>query len=174
MKLFILFILFCVSATLQTATNSFAVEIAPRMSDREIIESLTELKAGQVQLNQRIDSMEKRITERFEASDKQFESIDKRFESIDKRFENLTNIVFTLFGAMISLIIAIFAYIAWDRRTMMHPIQARLQALEADIAHDLDLSHKQGSRLTRLLEVFRSMAKTDPKIAEALRSLSLL
>ncbi len=192
-------ILFCFIILTQTPVIVSAVEIAPRISDREIIESLAGLKAGQVRLDQRMNSMEQRMIERFDAVDKRFETsaknidtrfegidkrfedidkrfeaIDRRFEAIDKRFDSLTNIMLTLFGAMISLIIAIFAYIAWDRRTVMHPIQTRLQALEADIAHDLELSHKQGSRLTRFLEVFRSMAKTDPKIAEALRSLSLL
>nr|VFJ42355.1 MAG: hypothetical protein BECKFW1821A_GA0114235_1001116 [Candidatus Kentron sp. FW] len=86
-----------------------AVEVAPRISDREIIESLSELKEGQKALraemavrfaaieqrfeerskavNERFDAMEKRFDERFKAVDQRFESIDQRFESMEKRFD---------------------------------------------------------------------------------------
>jgi exonuclease VII large subunit len=68
-----------------------AVEVAPRISDREIIESLTELKAGQQQVNQRLDDLQVQMDKRFEAVDQRFESIDKRLDDLqtqmDKRFE---------------------------------------------------------------------------------------
>ena len=37
----------------------YAVEVAPRISDREIIESLAELKAGQKVINGRFESIDK-------------------------------------------------------------------------------------------------------------------
>ena len=37
--------------------NLFAFDVAPRLTDREIIESLAELKTGQEGLNNRIDDM---------------------------------------------------------------------------------------------------------------------
>ena len=53
-------------------------------------------------------------------------------------------------------------------------MMARLEHIERDLELDLELNHDQGSRLTRLVVMMREMAKTDPKIAEALRSCSLL
>lgn len=53
-----------------------AVDVAPRISDREIIESLAELKAGQKALEEKMDL-------RFNAMQEQ---IDQRFTAIDQRF----------------------------------------------------------------------------------------
>ena len=53
------------------ATPVRAVEVAPRISDREIIESLAELKAGQKGINQRIDGLDKRI-----------DGLDKRIDGL--------------------------------------------------------------------------------------------
>jgi len=50
-----------------------AVDVAPRISDREIIESLAELKAGQKTLDEKIDL--------------RFAAIDQRFEAIDRRLD---------------------------------------------------------------------------------------
>jgi methyl-accepting chemotaxis protein len=162
-------------------SNSYAIETAPRISDREIIESLAELKAGQRLLNQRFDDQDKRLNQRFDAQDKRFDAQDKRFDAQDKRFDDfnrrldsIERTMLALFGTMISLIIAIFAYIAWDRRTAMRPMQKRIEVLEQDIAHDLELSNKMGSRLTRVVEALRRLAKTNPQVAEILRSFSLL
>nr|VFJ64586.1 MAG: hypothetical protein BECKDK2373C_GA0170839_111910 [Candidatus Kentron sp. DK] len=67
-----------------------AVEVAPRISDREIIESLSALKEGQKSLDARLDAMEKRFDQRFEDMEKRFDerfaAIDQRFESMEKRF----------------------------------------------------------------------------------------
>ena len=67
-----------------------AIQTAPRITDREIIQSLAELKAGQDNLNKRFDAMNQSINQRFESMDK---SINQRFESMDKsinqRFDDL-------------------------------------------------------------------------------------
>ena len=74
----------------------WAVEVAPRITDREIVERLTRLEEGQKailrEMNTRFESMDKRfesIDKRFESIDRRFESVDNRFESIDKRFESV-------------------------------------------------------------------------------------
>ena len=64
-----------------------AVEVAPRISDREIVERLSRLEEGQKRLESRVDDLRSEMIARFEAVDKRFESIDKRFEAVDKRFE---------------------------------------------------------------------------------------
>lgn len=137
-----------------------AVETAPRISDREIIESLAALKEGQRSINQRFENM----NQRFE---------DLR-EDINQRFEGLQNTMLVLFGAIITLIVALFGYIAWDRRTTLKPLQERLDNLETDLHRDLDIQHEEGSRVTRLVKALRELAKTDKKVAEVLRSFSLM
>ena len=65
-----------------------AVGVAPRIRDREIIQSLPELKAGQkaleARMDQRLEAFQQQIDERFEAFQQQ---IDQRFEAVDRRFE---------------------------------------------------------------------------------------
>ena len=65
--------------------SSRAVDIAPRISDREIIESLAELKAGQAGLDKRMDQLTKSINQRFED---QWEKTDQRFEALNQRIED--------------------------------------------------------------------------------------
>ncbi len=182
---------------------SSAVEVALRISDREIIESLSELAAGQANLDKRLDDLNRSIDNRFDQVDKWFDQVDKRFDdlnrSIDKRFEQvdkrlddlnrsidkrfddvnrridgLQNTMLALFGAILSLIVALFGFIIWDRRTMLKPVVDRLDRLEREVTKDLDMLNEEGSRLTRLVKTLREQAKTDPKLAEILRTFSLL
>lgn len=71
-----------------------AVDVAPRISDREIIESLAELKAGQKALEEKMDlrfnAMQEQIDQRFtamqEQMDQRFTAVDQRFTAVDQHF----------------------------------------------------------------------------------------
>jgi len=58
-----------------------------------------------------------------------------------------------LFGSLITLIVALFGYIAWDRRTMVKPVIEQVNRLERKVLDDLDLEHSNGSLLRRQLLV---------------------
>ena len=150
-----------------TGNSLFAVETAPRISDREIIESLAEIKAEQKALRELME-------QRFEQIDKRFEQVDKRFEAItnrfDKRFEQMFNLVLSLFGSLMILIIAVLGYSIWDRRTITKKVSERVKKVE----HDLDIKNIDGSRLTRLIAALKDLAKENRKLAEVLRSFNLL
>ncbi len=55
-----------------------AVERAPRITDREIVERLTRLEEGQKALNKRFDSVNKR-----------FDDVNRRFDDVNKRIDDL-------------------------------------------------------------------------------------
>ena len=141
-----------------------AVEVAPRISDREIVERLTRLEEGQKAL--RSD-----LNQRFEAIDQRFKELRSDMNS---RIIGLQNTMLALFGAIITLIVALFGYIVWDRRTMVKPLAERLDRLEYDIIRDLDLRHKEGSVVSRLVKALTKHARNDPKLTEILRDFSLL
>ena len=149
------------------ASAATAVEVAPRISDREIIESLTELKAGQKMLEARMD-------QRFEAVDQRFESMDKRMESMEASFNQRFNFLENLIMVVIAGIFGLIGYVVWDRKTVLRPVEERLIKLEHELHRDLEIQHEDGSRLTRLVKVLREMAKQDEKLAGVLRSFSLL
>ncbi|WP_447972343.1 hypothetical protein [Nitrospira sp. Kam-Ns4a] len=73
---------------------AFAIETAPRISDREIIERLTKLEEGQAHL--RIE-----MNQRFDA-------VNQRFEDMNRRFDTLQ----WMLGLFITIAVAIFAAIA--------------------------------------------------------------
>ncbi|MBF0622649.1 MAG: hypothetical protein HQL54_12050 [Magnetococcales bacterium] len=195
--------------------NAEAVNVAPRISDREIIESLAQLKEGQKQLSIRIDDLRAEMKENvttlraemkenvttLRAEMKENVStlraemkgnattlraemkagmdglrreMNIQSNQANQRMDRMHTTMLTLFGALVTLIVALFGYIAWDRRTMMKPFQERLGLLEKELHQDLDLQHPEGSRITRMLHALRELAKQDEKVATILRSFSLL
>jgi len=55
--------------------------------------------------------------------------VNKRIDDLNRRIDNLLYIMLSLFGTIITLLVAIFGYIAWDRRIMMRPVLERLDHL---------------------------------------------
>ena len=139
---------------------AMAVDVAPRISDREIIEALTELKIGQKVLK--------------ETMDQRFEAVDQRFESMEAGFNQRFNFLENLLMVVIAGIFGLIGYIVWDRKTALQPVEERLLKLENELHRDLEIQHEEGSRLTRLVKVLREMAKQDEKLASVLRNFSLL
>lgn len=133
--------------------STFAVEVVPRISDREIVEKLARLEAGQEALRSEMKS---------------------GLGALSKRIDDLNSMMLTLFSAMVALILALFAYIAWYRRTMLKPVVERLDHLEKVVMHDLEISSPEGSKLSRLIHAMRELAKTDKKVESVMRAFSLL
>ena len=64
---------------LLTPSLLIAVERAPRISDREIVERLTRLEEGQRSLEKRIDDLRSEMNARFAAMDKRFDTLQWMF-----------------------------------------------------------------------------------------------
>ncbi len=104
-------------------------------------------------------------------------TINNRFNSIDKRFESITNLMVAMFGSVMALIIALVGYMIWDRRTAQKLLREKMADLEdhsRQVNSHLDINNPAGSVTDRLVAAFRELAKTDEKVAEVLRSFSLL
>ncbi|MEO5330436.1 MAG: hypothetical protein H7839_00315 [Magnetococcus sp. YQC-5] len=212
-----------------------AIDVAPRISDREIIQELVLIKAGQDKFNQRFEDINKRfddINRRFDDSNKRFEDINKRFEDINKRFDDnnkrfddinkrieevnlslgkriddinvslgkriddlnvslgkriddlnvslgkriddLNHLVLTLFGSLLSVMIAFIGFILWDRRTMLKPLEERIVQNTKDIHINRTLVQENTNMLNQVLLTLREWAKDDPKLSTVLRNFSLL
>jgi hypothetical protein len=128
------------------AQVSFAENASIYQTNLNLIDRISKLEEGQKAIviemrtrfkavDARFEMLEKSIDKRFEAIDKRFEmleksidkrfemlekSIVKRFEAIDKRFDSLEN-QYNSQGninlAMLASIIALIAYVIWDRKT---------------------------------------------------------
>ncbi|MBE7526958.1 MAG: hypothetical protein HS120_05025 [Burkholderiales bacterium] len=154
MKSFIFFM------SIMLALPTFAVDVAPRISDREIIESLAELKAGQKALEAKMDL-------RFTAMQEQ---MDRRFEAVDRRLDFVQQLMLVTIAGIFGLI----GFIIWDRYSTLRPMDMRLRRLEENLEHDLELQSPEGSKLTRMIHALRELAKEDKRVAAVLRSFSLL
>ncbi|SLM29712.1 conserved exported hypothetical protein [Desulfamplus magnetovallimortis] len=212
---------------------SFAVEPTPHITDREIIEKLARLEAGQEALSSRIvdlrDEMKSNIQSlraemkasnealraemkasnealraemkasnealraEMKSSDEAirsemkagYDALSLRIsdlrdemrssnEAINNRLDDSYNTMLVFFGSIITLIVALFAYITWDRRTMLKPVADQLNRLEREVVIDLDLNHSDGSLLRRQLQALRQFAGKNPEFAEIMRGLALL
>ena len=148
-----------------------ALEPAPDITDREVVEKLAKIEAGQQSLNHRISDLRSEMKSGQEALRSEMKSGQ---EALSKRLDDSNNTMLVLFGSIMTLIVALFGYIAWDRRTMMKPVFERVERIEHDVAQSLDLSNTDGSKLSRVINAMRELAKTDEQLATILRSFSLL
>jgi hypothetical protein len=123
-----------------------AVEVAPRISDREIIEKLSaldakidketanirgdikELKAGQIALQQQIADTNRRIDDLKESTRREIndlkESTNKRFDDINKRFDILQ----WMFGLFITISLIILGFIL-RMQWQMHKKQTQMETI---------------------------------------------
>ncbi|MBF0349718.1 MAG: hypothetical protein HQM11_01730 [SAR324 cluster bacterium] len=175
-----------------------AVETAPRISDREIIEALTDIKAELKGLrehqefilremdqrfkavDQRFEAVDQRfeaVDQRFENQDKRFEDMNRRFETVDQRFDQLINLTIGLLATFSAMMIATISFALWDRRTMIRPFETKVAAMEKQLERiprmEQDIA-ANGQQLHQFLETLRSLSKTDPKLAEIMKTFSLL
>ena len=176
-----------------------AVDTAERISDREIIESLAEIKAQFKVIDGRFDAIDQRfdaVDQRFDAVDQRFETMqhtmDERFETMqrtmDERFETMQRTmderfttlndnfdrIWSLMLVVIAGIFGLIGFIIWDRYSTLRPLERRMRSLEEDLERDLELKAPEGSRLTRLIHALRDLAKEDPKVEAVMRSYWIL
>ena len=152
----------------------YAVETAPRISDREIIIALAELKAGQQHTEQRFDQIDRRFDQMQKTMDGRFDQMQRTLEANSAQMNKRLAFIESLMVVMITAILGLVGFIIWDRKTALRPLEKKLDKLEQDLQHDLELQNPAGSRLTRVIRAFQDLAEHDPKVAQILQSFSLL
>jgi len=124
----------------------YAIEKAPRISDKEIIERLTRLEEGQKAI---------------------LREMDKRFESMDKRFDQMINIFIAIVASFSAIVAVTIGFAIWDRRTMIRPFEVKVKKIEEDIL-------KNSENIHSLLESLRALSKNNKEIAQVLKRFNLL
>lgn len=152
-----------------------AVETAPRISDREIIERLTKLEAGQTHLVAKIEANTTAITQLradMQTQNQQLRTdMQTQFQQLrqdmNARFAELNQLMLGMLGAFAALVAGTIGFALWDRRTMVRPFQSKVEGIEDDLARNRENLHS-------LLEAFRSLGQSDEKVAAVLRQFRLL
>lgn len=80
------------------------------MTDREIVESLVELKGGLNKLNTRFDDTNRRF-------DGRFDDVNRRFDDMNGRFDDLKGLLYVILAG----IFVLFGFVLWYRSTALTP-----------------------------------------------------
>ena len=141
--------------------TAHAVEAAPRITDREIIQGLAEIKGEIRGIKARLDSVDKR----FEQVDKRFDvmqhNMDNRFDSIEKKIDQLVLLMTGMVGAFAAIVAITIGFAIWDRRTAVRPLQAQIWLLENE-------------KVEKMRKVMLAYAEKNKDWAAVLRSFGLL
>jgi hypothetical protein len=145
---------------------AYAIQTAPRISDREIIERLDRLEEGLRRVEDGQKAILREMDKRFDAVDKRFDAVDKRFEEVDKRFNLLLNIFMAMLAAFTGITASTIGFAIWDRRTMIRPFEDKVKKIEDNIAANSD-------KIKMLIETLRGLGKTDDNVAEVFKKFNL-
>jgi len=129
------------------------METAPHISDREIVERLTRLEEGQGALREEVKQLR--------------EDMNKQFDRADAQFDRIVNIMLGILGAFAAMCGSTIWFALWDRRTMIRPFEDKVKKIEDDVSENRNKLHT-------LLEAFRTLSKTDEKVANILKKFNLL
>ena len=133
MKYLVAFALVLLAAAPALAADGFSQE------DRDML----------IELNARVDQLEKRMEE--------------RFEQVDYRFDDMFNFFYILAGIFTTIMVASLGFAFWDRRTVIR--QAKKEAVEFI---------EQEGLTRRMLEALRAAARENEALAKAMRDFHLL
>ncbi len=115
-----------ISAIFAIHKNAHAVETAPSLSDREIIERLTRLEEVERALERRIDMLEENMNKRFD-------DMNKRFDDMNKRFDILMWMI-GLFVSIVSVILGFVIRIQWQMNKRLSSVEATLVVQRDEIS----------------------------------------
>ena len=79
-----------------------------------------------IQLQTKVNEMEKRF-------DQRFDQIDKRFEQVDKRFGDMMTFIGILAAVFAAITVGTISFAFWDRKTMIRPFETKVAELDKRI-----------------------------------------
>ena len=161
-------------ALLALPGSGWAVEAAPALTDREIVERLTRLEEGQnairAEMGQLRADMDKQGGQLRTEIDKQVSQLRAEMQhlrdDINAQFDRLFQLLLGLLGTFTALVIATISFALWDRRTMLRPVEGRVASLEEEMAGNRP-------RAAALLDALRTLSQRDPELAAVLKNFNL-
>ena|SRR3989338_2292046 len=143
------FILLFFSIALLSYSAAFAVEVAPRISDREIIEGLADIRGDIKKLEVEVKGDIKELRAEINAVRAEIKAVDKRFDAVDKRFDDMNSRFDDLrwmFSIFITISIVILGFVL-RMQWQMHKKQTQVETI-------LEPQKDELAFLKRLIEKF--------------------
>jgi predicted PurR-regulated permease PerM len=123
-----------------------------------------------IQLNTRVNEMEKRFEQRFEQVDKRFaelrEDMNKRFEQVDNRFGEMMTYIGILAAMFGAIPVGTISFALWDRRTMIRPFESKVAELDKKITDNKE-------KYESLIPVLKDFASKNKNFSDILKQYNL-
>ena len=146
----------------------WAVEAAPALTDREIVERLTGLEEGLNGVRTEVGLLRADMGQLRADMDQQNQQLREDMGQlrgdINLQFDRQFQLTLGLLGTFTVLVAATISFALWDRRTMLRPVEGRVRHLEEDLA-----AHPPRA----LLEALRHLSQRDPELASVLKNFNL-
>ena len=179
-----------------TSSPVSAADAAPAVSDENRlirletkVDAINDRLAGiEKHMDQRMDGIEKRmdrLEQRMDRLEQSFRvdiarlegsfraDIDRLEESLrtdmDSQFERLNNLLIGLCSVFGLLVVALFGFVFWDRRSMLRPLESDMRRLEGDLA-----TKGSKTRLDATVNALRAWAQENQQLAAVLKRLNLM
>ncbi len=114
--------------------------------EREVIEKLSRLEAGQEAIHKRIDDVNANLT--------------KRLDDVRSEISDLKEFMLWGYGVTFAGIFALIGFVLWDRRTALAPTIKKSKELE--------------EREEKLEKALKEYAEKEPRLKEILKNLGIL
>jgi len=126
-------IIICLTSVFFSPSFLNAFEVAPRISDREIVERLTRLEEGQKNIEKRFDDLTNSVNKRFDDVNKRFDDVNRRFDDVNKRFDVLQ----WMFGIFITVTIVIMGFVLrmqWQMQKRQTVMETTLETQREELS----------------------------------------
>ncbi|PKQ66854.1 hypothetical protein Rain11_2242 [Raineya orbicola] len=138
-----------------------------------------------LKIEQKLNDMEKRFDDRFQQNEGRFQQMEKRFEErflqiekrldemradMNARFEQQYTFSWIFSAIFTAMLVAVFGFAYWDRKTFIKPIESKVSLLEKALENEL----KTKENTPNLKEILKDFAKIDSRFAEILKQHNIL
>jgi seryl-tRNA synthetase len=164
--------------TFLMVSSALAVEVAPRISDREIVERLTKVEEGQRalqaemhQLREDVNTQIKQLREDVTAQVQHLRE-DMRTQGqqlrddMNAHYDRMYQLILGLLAAFTGITLANIGIVVWDRRSVVKPFESKVKVIEDELAQNRQTLHS-------FLDAMRTLGQTDEKVADVLRKFHL-
>lgn len=100
--------------------------------------------------------------------------VNQRIDSLEKRIDGLQGLMYVVIGAIIAQTLAVVGFSLWDRRSTLMPLTRKAKDLEEYVESAIKETKEIKERELVLENAIREYAKQEPKLYEVLKSLRLL
>jgi predicted PurR-regulated permease PerM len=171
--------LFSVLLVLLTPALSNAIETAPPLSDREVIERLTRLEEGQKVLQQEMQQLRTDMNGQMQQLRQEVNDqiqqlrtdmnmqIQQLRTDMNAQFSHVFQLMVGMLGTFAAIVVVTISFALWDRRTMIRPFESKVKAIEEELSQNRQRFHA-------LLEALRALSQKDKQVADVLKQFDLL